>query len=199
MAVTGHSGGQWLSDGKDVLELALSGGPRSVQPCWRLCNRVGLPGVEWSRDNRVVMFRNLVAGVMLLMVAVGCTQSGPDRVQDGPAAFSDEATGVAGDDTVNVTAAEEVIVKRSGAPSTGDFVWAAWTDSDEGLAELWGDFGQVAGTEPDRDDWPVVLIATHESGSCPLTIATSRLSASCWCSTLPRTPWLAPALPTSGW
>lgn len=65
--------------------------------------------------------------------------------------------------------ADEVIGKAEGAPPTDAHVWAAWTDSDERLADLWAEF-RLEGPPPSLNGHGILLAATGESGSCPLAI-----------------------------
>lgn len=115
------------------------------------------------------MFKTLVAGVVLL-AAAACTQVASDQVEGESSDLGDETTLRPEDGAAAPTSAEEVVTKRAGAPSSDHHVWAAWADSDQGLAALWSEFGHPPASLPDVGGGPVVLVATGESGSCPLAI-----------------------------
>lgn len=66
--------------------------------------------------------------------------------------------------------ASEVLDKQSHAPDSDDSVWVAWTQTQAGLEGLWSAF-RLEGAAPRMDDGEAILLAaTGESGSCPMTV-----------------------------
>lgn len=68
----------------------------------------------------------------------------------------------------------EVIDRVSGGPDGLETAAAAWTDNAAGLQQLWESF-QLEGTPPALDGQAILLAATGESSSCPLSISDVRV------------------------
>lgn len=68
----------------------------------------------------------------------------------------------------------EVIDRIAGGPDGLETAAAAWTDSATGLQQLWESF-QLEGTPPALDGRAILLAATGESSSCPLSVTDVRV------------------------
>lgn len=64
----------------------------------------------------------------------------------------------------------EVIDKQPHAPDSDDFAWAAWTQTQAGLEDLWSTFQLEGAPLRLADGEAILLAATGESGSCPMTV-----------------------------
>lgn len=66
--------------------------------------------------------------------------------------------------------APEVLDKQPHAPDSDDRAWAAWTQTQASLDGLWSAF-QLEGAPPQLHEGEAILLAaTGESGSCPMTV-----------------------------
>ena len=89
---------------------------------------------------------------------------------DGSAVSSDTPSAPARSD--------RILVKTTGGPGGGAFLWAALASDEQELEDLWAKF-RVEASVPalPADDSPVVLVATGESGTCPWRVTNVSMEA----------------------
>ena len=89
-----------------------------------------------------------------------------------------EGSEVSSDSSSTPERSDRVLVKTTGGPGGGAFLWAAWASDEQELQELWAKF-QVEASVPalPAADSPVVLVATGESGTCPWRVTNVSMEA----------------------
>lgn len=110
-------------------------------------------GTIVTRSTRVPVLVGIAVGFTLV---AGCTST-----SDNPGVTPTEST--------TVTQAPEVVMKAPGSLLDTMDAAAVWTDSQDALELVWAN-ADIEGDPPLVDDTPVVIVATGESGSCPLLL-----------------------------
>lgn len=112
--------------------------------------------------------------VSMALATSGCGSEGPEVSSDSPSAPA---------------RSDRVLVKTTGGPGGGAFLWAAWASDEQELEELWTKF-RVEAPVPafPADDSPVVLVATGESGTCPWRVTNVSMEADALAVALTEVP-----------